>query len=70
MRPNPPAEAGSLCGEAYAHAAEASASLRSSEVHDVSRFLPGRDGPTQGDTAVRKDVPVAVGVVIFFTSFI
>lgn len=34
------------------------------------RLLPGGDGPAQGDTAVCEDVPIAVGIVVFFTSFI
>lgn len=32
--------------------------------------LPGRDGSTQGNAAVGKDVPIAVGVVVVFTSLI
>lgn len=43
---------------------------RSAKVPDAFRISPRRDGPAQGNTAIGEDVPVAVGIVIFFASFI
>lgn len=42
----------------------------SRDLYTALRLLPGGDGPAQGDTAVCEDVPIAVGIVVFFTSFI
>ena len=43
---------------------------KSGKERDAFGVLPGGDRPAQGDTAVCEDAPVAVGVVILFTSFI